>query len=478
MSKMRVRLWCVAALGAASFVFAGGAALPVFASSHTDPDLSTPPSLLVGSAASFVAPAFGRGAPTCPSSDGSRITCYSPAFIQQAYDYPTGYNAPTGAGQTIVIVDPYGSPTIGDDVKAFDKAFGIAPLSLAIEAPNGSGDQSDPDASYWGAETSLDVEWAHAMAPGASIVLAVAPSDDAGDIAATEAAVLPKHPRAIVSESFGVDENDPDPETQAFITSLHTLYQSSPTDTVIASAGDGGATDDSDSIVAAYPASDPLVLGVGGTQGQPYPDGLWSPRGGYGGEAVWNESRQGTFYAATGGAPSILFPAPSWQRSFSHNSARTVPDVSYNAAIDGGIIVFDGPNVYTTGGTSVGPPQWAGIIALADQLRSRTGNAPLGDGADAALYGIAGNGSEYSNDFHDITQGNNILVDQSLGFQANRGYDLASGLGSPDVANLIGDLAHGSSQQIGRGDDNYFGNHNGSFGNGGRSHGGHISPAG
>ena len=476
---MRVRLWCVAVSAAASLVLAGGAAVPVSASSHTDPDVGTPPHLVVGTAASFVAPSFGRGAPTCPSSDGTRLTCYSPAFIQQAYDFPSGRNAPTGAGQTIVIVDPYGSPTISADLNAFDTAFNIAAASLTIDAPFvGQGSQSDPDASFWGAETSLDVEWAHAMAPGASIVLAVAPTDDASDIASTEAAVLPQYPGAIVSESFGVDENDPDPETQAFITSLHALYQASPTNTVIASAGDYGATDGTDSIVAAYPASDPLVLGVGGTQGQPYPDGLWSPRGGYGGEAVWNESRQGTFYAATGGAPSILFPAPSWQRSFSHNAARTVPDVSYNAAIDGGVIVFDGPEVYTTGGTSVGPPQWAAIIALADQLRSRTGASPLGDGADAALYGIAGNGAEYANDFHDITQGNNILVDQSLGFQAGRGYDLASGLGTPDVANLIGDLAHGSSPQIGRGDDSYFGNHNGSFGGGGRSRGGHISPAG
>jgi subtilase family serine protease len=478
MSKMRVRLWCVAALTAASLVLAGGAAVPVFASSHTEPDLGTPPHLLIGPAASFVAPAFGRVAPTCPSSDGSRITCYSPAFVQQAYDYPTGYNAPTGAGQTIVIVDPYGSPTINADVKAFDTAFGIAPVSLTIDAPNGSGDQSDPDASYWSAETSLDVEWAHAMAPGASIVLAVAPTDNADDIVATEAAVLPQYPRAIVSESFGVDENDPDPDTQAFITALHSLYQSSPRNTVIASAGDYGATDDTDTIVAAYPASDPLVLGVGGAQGQPYPDGLWSRRGGYGGEAVWNESQQGDFYGATGGAPSILFPAPSWQWRFSHNAARTVPDVSYDAAIDGGVIVFDGPEVYTAGGTSIGPPQWAGIIALADQLRSRAGQPPLGDGADAALYGIAGNGWEYANDFHDITQGNNILVDQSLGFQAGRGYDLASGLGTPDVANLIGDLAHGSFQQFGRDDDGYFGNHNGSFGRGGRSRGGHVSPSG
>ena len=157
----------------------------------------------------------------------------------------------------------------------------------------------------------------------------------------------------------------------------------------------------------------------------------------------------------TGGAPSILFAAPSWQRSVSHNAARTVPDVSYNAAIDGGVIVFYGPNVFTVGGTSAGPPQWAGIIALADELRSRSGNPPLGNGADAAIYAAAGSGPHGGNDFH----------------------DLASGLGTPDVANLIGDLSHVSSPRIGHGDDDFFGNHPGSFGNRG-SRGGHVSPAG
>ena len=304
---------------------------------------------------------------------GRRSSATHP-FIQQAYDYPSGHNAPTGAGQTIIVVDPYGSPTINADLTAFDTTFGIAPATLTIVGPNGQGDQTDPDVFGWGVETSLDVEWAHAMAPGAAIVLAVAASDDPSDIVATETSVLPEYPGAIVSQSFGVDENDPDPDSQAFISDLHALYQSSATtDTLIASAGDGGATDGTDSVVASYPASDPVVLAVGGTQGQPYPDGLWSPRGGggYGGERCGTRASRATYYAATGGAPSILFAAPSWQQGVSHNSARTVPDVSYHAAIDGGEIVFYGPNVFTVGGTSAGPPQWAGIIALADQLRSR-----------------------------------------------------------------------------------------------------------
>jgi subtilase family serine protease len=466
----------VAAL-VACLAIGGGVALSVSAATHTGPDVGTPPRLVVGTVSSFVVPSLSRGEPSCPSSDGSSITCYSPAFIQQAYDYPTNRNAPTGAGQTILVVEPYGSPTISADLQAFDSAFGIAPATLTIVGPNGTGDPTDPDVIGWGVETSLDVEWAHAIAPGAKIVLAVAPTDDPGDIVATETSVLPQYPGAIVSQSFGVDENDPDPDSQAFISGLHALYQTLPSsDTLIASAGDEGATDATDSIVAAYPASDPLVLGVGGTQGKPYPGGLWR-RGGYGNEATWNESRQGTYYAAGGGAPSILFTAPSWQRGSNRNAPRTVPDVSYNAAIDGGVIVFDGPNVFTVGGTSAGPPQWAGIVALADELRARGGAAPLGLGAAAALYAIASSDRQYSNDFHDITDGNNILVDQSLGFRANRGYDLATGLGTPDIANLISDLARGSWQRPGRDDDDFSGNHPGSFGNP-RARGAHIHPAG
>ncbi len=478
MSKKRLRLWCVAASTTASLALAGGAAVSVSASSHTAPAVGIPPHLVVGSVESFVAPPLGRGTPTCPSDDGTDHVCYPPAFIQQAYNYPTGRKAPTGAGQTIVIIDPYGSPTIEDDLAAFDDAFDIAPATVTILGPNGSGDQSDDNVLGWGVETSLDVEWAHAMAPGAKIVLAVAESDDTGDILAAAEEVLPQYPGAIVSQSWGVDENDPDPATQSFISGMHALYESSAASTtLLASAGDFGATDGTDSIVAGYPASDPLVLGIGGTQGQPYPAGLWR-RGEYGGESVWNESRKETFYAATGGAPSILFSAPSWQRRFSHNSARTVPDVAYSASIDGGVIVFYGPYVFTVGGTSTGPPQWAGIVALANQLRSQTGAGPLGNGAASALYAIAGNERQYRNDFHDIRDGNNILVDQHLGYRADEGYDLASGLGSPDVGHLIADLARASSPRNGHGDGDFFGNGHFSFGESSWSHHGHVRPAG
>jgi len=159
---------------------------------------------------------------------------------------------------------------------------------------------------------------------------------------------------------------------------------------------------------------------------------------GYGGEQVWNEP---SFGAATGGAPSIIFGVPSYQTGLGL-SARG-PDVDYNAAIDGGVLVvyggFGSPVVFIVGGTSAGSPQWAGIAALANQARASLGKGPIGD-LNPVLYSIY-HSARYATDFHDITVGNDQLVGSSVGFSAGTGYDLASGIGSPIVDQLIVDLA-------------------------------------
>ena len=118
---------------AAAAVSALAAAVGGSASSRTAPDLGTPPHVEVGQAATFAAPAAGPGTPLCPSATLGQIVCYSPSFLRQAYDFPDGPGAPTGAGQTILVVEAYGSPTIADDVAEFDAAFGIpAPPSLTV----------------------------------------------------------------------------------------------------------------------------------------------------------------------------------------------------------------------------------------------------------------------------------------------------------------------------------------------------------
>ena len=182
--------------------------------------------------------------------------------------------------------------------------------------------------------------------------------------------------------------------------------------------------------MAAYPASDPLVTAVGGTQGRPYPDGLWRSPGGYGGESTWNEGE--VYDLATGGAPSIFFPAPFWQRAAGGGRARSVPDVAYNAAVDGGVLVYNAGHVYTVGGTSAGPPQWSAIFALAGELRARAHRPPLGFATDN-LYRLARSGSSRA-DFHDVTDGDNRL-DSDIGFAAR------PRLRRPDRARLARRLA-------------------------------------
>jgi hypothetical protein len=364
--------------------------------------------------------------------------CYTPAQLRQAYDFPRNLD---GTGQTIVVVVGCGgSPTIGDDLAQFDSAFGIPAPPSFTTVPQGITPNCDPGAQInWGVETSSGVELAHAMAPGASIVLAVSATDNVSDIVATEQQVLPQYPGAIVAQAFGDDETDPTAQTD--FATLHDVFTAAVAtgDSIVASAGDFGASDGGPTAVAAYPASDPLVTGVGGTEGDPYPDGLLKHDGKYGREQVWNESM---FPAATGGAPSVLFPTPDYQQGVTGVSGRAVPDVAYNAAINGGVQIYYGPFGFITfGGTSAGVPQWAAILALADQARSTAGQDPLG-AANAALYAIARSDKSYRHDFNDIRKGNNALLPGLPGFKADHGYDLATGLGTPDVANLVPDLVN------------------------------------
>jgi subtilase family serine protease len=383
------------------------------------------------------------------------FSCYGPADLAKVYNFPSNLD---GTGQTIIIVDAYGSPSMVHDLALFDRYFGVAaPPSFTIINATGTGATGSGALTSWQVETSLDVEYAHAMAPGANIVLAVAATDNNFDINAAEAQVFPRYPGAIVSQSFGDWETDSTAGTS--FAAEHKIFEAATRlgDTLLASAGDAGATwtqftGTTTPALASYPASDPLVTSVGGTQGKPYPGGL-DVAGAYGGEATWNEPQ---FDAATGGAPSVLFRAPSWQRGVTGYRTRTVPDVAYNAAINGGLEVFASPFIYLVGGTSCGSPQWAAIFALVNQARASDERDAIGF-ANAALYRLGrqqtnhdgssqGDEKTASVDFHDITTGNNAL-DSTIGFSAKRGYDLATGWGTPNVANLVDALAGGGSDR-------------------------------
>jgi len=435
--KLRRRLALVA--GATALIVAG---LAVSATASAKPAQQGLPYVKLGKVGSVKLPS-GNGTPMC-----GPYVCYPPQYLRQAYNFPAGTNM-DGTGQTIIIVDAYGSPTIQSDLLSFDRTFGVkSPFSLTVIQAAGTGAVGSGDTADWGFETSLDVEYAHAMAPGAKIVLVEAASDNNDDINAAEAQVFPHYPGAVISQSFGDPETDP--TAGSSFSDQHQIFWNATqlNDTILASAGDDGAgnpdyTGQNTVGVASYPSSDPLVTGVGGTQGNPYPDGLWVAPGGYGGEQVWNEYEEGFIPAATGGAPSILFSVPTWQQGVNGSSARTVADVSYNAAVSGGVLVFYGGDEYLVGGTSAGSPQWAAIFAIVNQVRRSHGQGPIGF-ANPALYRIGTNPSQYMSDFHDITLGDNALYG-GIGFSAATGYDLPTGWGTPNVTWLVHDLANSTA---------------------------------
>jgi subtilase family serine protease len=400
--------------------------------------------------------------PICPNG----LVCYSPSHLRDAYDFPTGKNAPTGAGQTIVVVTAFGSPSIQFDLAQFDAENGLPdpPSFTILNQQTLITDQGSTDPASrqkWAIETSLDVEYAHAMAPGANIVLAVAYTDDTTNVAQVETEVLPQYPGSIVSQSFGVDEAGlfSDPDTAAVLDKLyknHVLGGG----TVVASSGDLGASGVGPFVggppvpMAGYPAASPFVLSVGGTMGLPYPQGLWNA-GKYGGEQAWSEPVP--FFpgaGAGGGAPSVVYNAPVWQRGMTGSSMRAEPDVAYNAAFNGGVVVVFGGRHGVVGGTSAGAPQWAAIVALANEVRGKRGMPSVGL-ATPQLWLLARDKGSYRKDFHDITVGSNALGGPGSGlpgFDARPGYDFATGLGTPEVSRLLKDLSDRDSMRF-RGDE-------------------------
>jgi subtilase family serine protease len=391
--------------------------------------------------------AFPFSPSQCEAAFG--FACYTPQTIRAAYNVPS---ALTGAGQTIVIVDAYGSPTVQQDLHIFDQEFGLPDPTLNIIYSGGKptfNPNQHHDEAGWASETSLDVQWSHAIAPAATIDLVIAANNGGNVLNLAQRFAVENHLGNVMSLSFGAPEaaiagGGNNLQLQQADAVYHEAQAAGIS--VFASAGDEGAANYGvckacTTPNALFPASDPLVTAVGGTNLFAADDGTYQS------ETVWNDANPALCpfgctagpFGATGGAPSSIFGAPSYQAALSHMSARTTADVGYNASVYTGILVylgFLGPDsgFYFFGGTSEGAPQWAAITALADQ---QAGHA-LGF-LNPALYAIGANSTEYAADFHDVTVGDNGFF--SPGFPAGTGYDLPTGLGTPNVTNLINTLA-------------------------------------
>ena len=442
-------------------------------------------------------------------------TCFTPQAIQSAYNvgplHKAGWN---GKGITIAIVDSYGSDTMAHDLHVFDQAFGLQPMcgeegvtcqagmpKFSQLAINGSPDtKGQPgngthleDKAAWALEVALDVETSHAMAPMANILLVHSNNAETlgvqgfPNMMKAEDYVVSNHLAQVISQSFASSED-------AFgsyksLLNLRYAFQNAAANgvTVLGSSGDDGSTNFTKSPVHSggslipfpaveWPASDPLVTGVGGTYlctdplataGQPRTALPIPGLGGKCGSSTFNAAGAAEVaWTFSGGGFSHVFSRPDYQggtlpagSTAIPSSARGVPDIALQASAGSGALVYlslppDGndSNIsqtgwYDIGGTSLSCPQWAGLVAIADQLnKAKYGQTGLGL-INPALYKLASQPAKYSADFFDVAHtaiagvANDNQEDPSIpGYPATQGWDPVTGLGTPNAAALIPDL--------------------------------------
>lgn len=368
------------------------------------------------------------------------MPCYGPDQIRAAYDVQAVLDRGiTGAGQTIVIIDAFGEENmIRTDYQVFNTTWNIPDLpsaTLSITWPDGQTPYTGtPEQVVWAREIAADVEWAHVIAPGASIHLVLAKTAGDADILSATRFAVEHNLGDVISQSFGEAESCAAPEILA---EEHRVFQAAHAQGIVlvASSGDFGAAerDCSGNLVpgVSTPASDPLVTAVGGTN-------LNADRvsGAYASETAWGNGMN-----ASGGGFSTLFKRPGYQAPFfKSNAARGLPDVSWNSSDRFATIVRSMGATRRVKGTSLGTPQWAGVAALANEAAGHR-LPPF----NVRLY-HAGKSSAYPTLFHDIASGNNTVTDPVThevftGFSAGAGWDPVTGLGTPDVAALLPFLA-------------------------------------
>jgi len=340
---------------------------------------------------------------------------FTPAQIRHAYGFDQITNQ--GAGQIIGIIDAYDDPNAESDLAVFDQQFGLPPCTTA----NGCfrkifGGSKRPKANAgWALEISLDIEWAHAIAPKATILLVEATTNSLGDLlSAVDVAV--RNGASVVSMSWTVSEFSSESRQDNHFVSTGVTF--------LAASGDNGTG-------VAYPASSPDVVGVGGTSL------ALDANGNYLSEAAWSGSGGGLSTREAEPLFQSLFGIPNDARGY-----RGTPDVSYNASPATGFAVYDSVALsgasgwFCVGGTSAGSPQWAALLAISNSMRVANRKARL-SGANTVLYSLSKQSAAAN--FHPITAGTNGACGALC--TAGAGYDYVTGIGTPVAASLINILA-------------------------------------
>jgi subtilase family serine protease len=360
---------------------------------------------------------------------------YTPSQIRTAYSLTGNFQTASGSaivgdgsGQTIGIVDANYDPNVLNDLKTFDAQFGLPNTDASGQSVLTQATYGSTTNAGWGLETDLDVEWAHAIAPKAHILLVEAASSSNANLL-TAVNYARSRGAGVISMSWGSNEFNGETSYDSYFNHAGVSY--------VASAGDTGG-------VAEWPAEAPDVVSVGGTYVT-----TDTTTGARYSESAWGTSAANV--GGSGGGVSAYEPKPFYQGGVTLSSSRrTSPDVSYNADPNSGFYVYDGnyngqAGWFNVGGTSAGAPQWAGLIAIADQLRASVGKSRLDTASSNAsnllntiYHGLSKTStlSSTSSDLYDVQSG-------TAGSHASTtGYDLATGNGSPFADRLIVDLAN------------------------------------
>jgi hypothetical protein len=370
---------------------------------------------------------------------------YSPAQLRTAYS--VNNLALDGSGQTIAIIDAYDNPAIYQGLDQFDTQFGktvsgptlydqYGPASSFLTVLNQDGqpiplpatDPTGAGTANWESEEALDVEWTHALAPGAQLILVEANSQSLSDLMAAVVTAANQPGVSVVSMSWGFTEGQAVlQQDEAYYDHDFTTPAGHQPVTFLASTGDFGTANPE------YPAFSPNVVAIGGTTLELNADNSHHSETGWG----YYSSQVGAFIAS-GGGTSLYEPQPVYQQGAQSTGSRSTPDVSLVADPNTGAWIVDTYNLSAdnpwevVGGTSLSAPSWAGLIAVVNQGRVAAGLGTLSSSAGTmiqqALY------TAPQSDFHRITSGTNG------GYNATAGYNMVTGLGTPVADLLIPDL--------------------------------------